>query len=76
MRLNERRDASLSPTKTNKTVAHEHSHHEHAFRARRNEIRWVSSLVGDLPEPMLSVRMCQLCKKIVPKWLRLGDNGD
>ena len=34
---------------------------------RRNEIRWVSSLVGDLPEPMLSVRMCQLCIKTCAK---------
>ena len=40
--------------------------------ARRNEIRWVSSLVGDLPEPMLSVRMCQLCIKTCAKMATFG----
>ena len=40
--------------------------------ARKNEIRWVSSLVGDLPEPMLSVKMCQLCIKTCAKMAIFG----
>ena len=56
----ERRDASLSLTKTNKTVAHEHSHHEHNAHAPNgggvtadgNEWRAASSIWG----AMCSVR--------------------